>query len=305
MFNKLKIAFKIKPLSILKWYLLKKILKRDSALFQVYNSNMILDLKTEGISKALAFYGARELDKVELIKEIDLKGKNVLDLGSNIGYYSLILSKAVGKEGHVFCIEPDPRNINILKKNLSFLKSNNTSLHQVAISNQVGKQSLYQAPKSNLSTLIQPKSKKNKSKVNKKTINCVRYKDFINSINNQKIELIRMDIEGYEQYVIPQIIKINPNVKILFEVHSVDYDEEFRRFLNSIKKEFFVKKLVSTQGGKNFLEHDFNIFPYKKVFSDGRYRYFYENIPERIMVDLIMHNPRILRYVLLSPISEK
>ena len=95
MINTLKKTLKVRPFAFLKWFFLKNILRVDTASFKVYNSKMLLDLKTDGVSRALAFYGVRELDKVELINELNLKGKNVLDLGSNIGYYSLILSKAV------------------------------------------------------------------------------------------------------------------------------------------------------------------------------------------------------------------
>ena len=39
-----------------------------------------------------------------------------------------------------------------------------------------------------------------------------------------------MDIEGYEQFLIPQILETTPNCNILFEVHSVNYEEKFKNF---------------------------------------------------------------------------
>ena len=46
-----------------------------------------------------------------------------MDLGANIGYYTLILAQLVGKSGHVYAFEPDPLNFEILSKNV---KENNT-----------------------------------------------------------------------------------------------------------------------------------------------------------------------------------
>ena len=79
--------------------------------------------------------------------------------------------------------------------------------------------------KSNLSTLIRNIGDNlNKSKVK---VNCLKYKTFVKSFNLEKLELVRMDIEGYEQFLIPQILETTPNCNILFEVHSVNYEEKF------------------------------------------------------------------------------
>jgi FkbM family methyltransferase len=41
----------------------------------------------------------------------------VVDLGANIGWYSIIASQLVGPNGRVFSFEPDPRNLRLLRKN--------------------------------------------------------------------------------------------------------------------------------------------------------------------------------------------
>ena len=44
--------------------------------------------------------------EIECLKQIIKKGDTVVDLGANIGYYTLILAQLVGKSGHVHAFEP-------------------------------------------------------------------------------------------------------------------------------------------------------------------------------------------------------
>lgn len=46
------------------------------------------------------------------------KGHVVLDIGANIGYYTLLFAKKVGLDGHVFAFEPEPQNFALLSKNV-------------------------------------------------------------------------------------------------------------------------------------------------------------------------------------------
>ncbi len=43
-------------------------------------------------------------------------GGVVLDIGANIGYYTLIAARLVGPAGRVYAFEPDPENFKLLKK---------------------------------------------------------------------------------------------------------------------------------------------------------------------------------------------
>ena len=64
------------------------------------------------------------------------KGDIVIDIGAHIGYYTIVASKKVGVEGLVIAIEPDHRNIEILRRNTNYL--GNVRIIECAISSRLG-----------------------------------------------------------------------------------------------------------------------------------------------------------------------
>ena len=64
-------------------------------------------------------------------------GNVVVDLGANIGYYSLILAKLVGNEGKVFSFVPVPKNFSELEKNIKLNNYSNVIAENIAISKKM------------------------------------------------------------------------------------------------------------------------------------------------------------------------
>lgn len=95
----------------------------------------------------LSINGVYEEFETKLVKKIIKKGDTVLDLGANIGYYTLIFAKLVGAYGKVFAFEPEPNNFALLKKNIETNGYTNVILVQKAVSNKSGKIKLYLADK--------------------------------------------------------------------------------------------------------------------------------------------------------------
>lgn len=60
------------------------------------------------IAKKLVLYGEYDKAQIELLCSYIKPGDDVLDIGANIGLYSVYLSRAVGPEGRVLAVEPDP-----------------------------------------------------------------------------------------------------------------------------------------------------------------------------------------------------
>jgi FkbM family methyltransferase len=70
------------------------------------------------ISDAIAFTGMWELSLTRRIAGLARRGGTFVDVGANLGYYSLLWA-AMNRENKVIAFEASPRNIDILRRNIS------------------------------------------------------------------------------------------------------------------------------------------------------------------------------------------
>lgn len=86
-----------------------------SSFAEVQGYKMFLDSKN---FINLSINGVYEPFETELVQKEIKRGDVVLDIGANIGYWTLIFAKLVGEEGRVFAFEPDPTNFALLNNNI-------------------------------------------------------------------------------------------------------------------------------------------------------------------------------------------
>lgn len=205
-----------------KFYLVKVIDRFISSHFKtdfakVQGHKMFLDPND---SLGLSIYGvyAWESFMTKLVKEIIKKGDIVLDLGANIGYYTLIFAKLVGNDGQVIAFEPSPDNFALLKKNIEINGYKNVILEQKAISNKTERTRLYlsEPPRHTIhNSTIYNLHKDHKSI----KIESIRLDNYFKTYN-KKVNFVKMDIEGAEYVAIQgmsNLLKENKNVKIVTE----------------------------------------------------------------------------------------
>ena len=66
-----------------------------------------------------------------------------MDIGTHIGYYSLLAAKLMENSGKVYAFEPEPYNYNILTKNIEINGYRNIIPIKKAVSNNCGKTMLF------------------------------------------------------------------------------------------------------------------------------------------------------------------
>ena len=65
-------------------------------------------------------------------------GMTVVDVGANIGYYTLQMASLVGPRGRVLAVEPNPTMVRDLESNLAFNRITNVTVAQVALCDEDG-----------------------------------------------------------------------------------------------------------------------------------------------------------------------
>jgi FkbM family methyltransferase len=93
--------------------------------------------------RAYALNRVHEEVTTVLFKKNVKEGDTVVDLGANIGYFTLLSAKLVGKTGRVYSFEPETVNYNYLKKNIELNGYDHVSVFQKAVGEEPGTVKLY------------------------------------------------------------------------------------------------------------------------------------------------------------------
>ena len=68
----------------------------------------------------------------ETIHDAFRPGDFFVDVGANIGYYTLLASQLLEESGLVLSLEPEPKNFELLRKNVDHLRAANVQLENFA-----------------------------------------------------------------------------------------------------------------------------------------------------------------------------
>lgn len=179
-----------------------------------------------------------------LVKKLVKKEDVVIDLGANIGYYTLIFAKLVGKKGKVYAFEPESDNFDILKKNVNSNGYQNVVLIQKAVLNKEKKINMYVLKDNKGSHRI---DKPSRGEFNIIQIIATSLDKYFED-SEDKINFIKMDVEGSESKVINGMKKVLEKTKNLiimteFSPHAIKKSgmlpEEFIKILNENDFEVF------------------------------------------------------------------
>lgn len=280
----------------------KKINLEATLLAKVNDYKMQIPLKYDGIGRRLYVYRERELDHRWMMKNEISPGNIILDLGANIGHYLIMESKLIGKTGKIYAIEPDPRNIEFLKKNIKLNTIDNiANIRQVAISNKKGIAKFNLSSKTNLSSLVYKEN--NKNFIN---VELLDFGTYLKDID--RIDLVRMDIEGHELEVFDSLVKHfykMPNhmpKKIIFETHLAVYKENVifaRKVLNQILEIGYKIKYLSSPNVSTTTLHKLGYSPIKTINDCPLVRGIYDNIETNHALDCMVSSGGI-RTILLE-----
>ena len=131
-------------------------------------------------------------EKILYLREVK-PGYTVFDLGANIGYYTYLFSRLVGKKGEVIAFEPVPDTFQALFRNTE--KCSNLKLHNFAVGNSRKEGNVFYDPedlgKSNLLSKAT-----NSVRVAKTQI--VPLDEYCKANNLGRLDFVKCDIEGYE-----------------------------------------------------------------------------------------------------------
>lgn len=196
------------PFSVMRRFVFER-LKSDRAV--VGDHEMVLD---ERDSLKLSVNGVYEEFETGFLKRQVKSGDVVVDLGANIGYYTLLFAKWVGAKGKVYAFEPEPENFEILKKNVELNGYKNVVLENKAVGERSGKAKLYLSEENSGDHRTFGDGARRVVEVDQ-----VALDDYFGR-HKGKIDLIKMDIQGAEYGAVKGmggLLRRNKGMKIVSE----------------------------------------------------------------------------------------
>ena len=214
--------------------------------FKELKKNIDVKLKTHnpkddiGVSAYLHKNKIWEPFETSLFIEIINKKEYFVDVGANIGYYSLLSSKLLKSGGMVYSFEPESKNIEIFKENIKANKVQNVVLFENACSNN--DDPIYLTLSRN--NLGDHRVSKNKNPESKNIMPVVLddvYKKF-----RFIPDLVKIDTQGYEFNILSgsQSLLSQSNTKTIFIIEFwpkglQDQNYSLSKLVNLINKKYF------------------------------------------------------------------
>jgi FkbM family methyltransferase len=173
---------------------------REESSATVMGLNMRLN-PHELVERLLLFapqlYDRRE---ISFLKNVLPKGGVFLDLGSNVGYYSVVASNLIGPRGRVIAVDADPYSYNKVTKMIEENNVKNILAKNVGLSDRVESLQLQLQLTGNRggNTFLYTPDKNAKTI----TVQCMPLLDLIRENGIQSIDVAKLDIEGFEYKVL-------------------------------------------------------------------------------------------------------
>lgn len=95
------------------------------------------------IAALLCKYSFDSSLEVELYRNRVKPGMTVLEIGANVGFYTLLFSGLAGEKGRVLAFEPDPENFRLLSKSAAGSATANITCRQAAVADKGGALKLF------------------------------------------------------------------------------------------------------------------------------------------------------------------
>jgi len=150
--------------------------------------------RTDHLQLLIYYLGTFEPHCLSYLRRCVSRGGTVVDVGANIGLYTLESAVVVGNEGRVISIEAAPSHLQSLRQNIELNGLKNVSVIGSAVGEAAGRATLTLPRGDNLGMFTLGKADGDETYM--VTVDTID--DLLNKQNIQSLDLVKMDIEGSE-----------------------------------------------------------------------------------------------------------
>lgn len=172
-------------------------------------------------------------EKIETQYTIDTikPGDVAIDLGANIGYFSVIIGNLVGPSGKVYAFEPNDRNFLMLKNNLTFNKLDNVQVFKAVAGATCGVARLYEFVSDNQGAHQITTVGSTYELFEKSSLHPMITVDSLMAAGVDKVDFIKLDTQGAEPLILHggrELIKANSShLNMVVEFNGLHMEKQY------------------------------------------------------------------------------
>jgi FkbM family methyltransferase len=166
----------------------------------------------------LVFLGLHRLglmgkEEARLLQKLVEPGMVTVDIGANIGLYTLLLAQLAGTQGRVFAFEPEPKLFAMLCENCAANDAANVTPLQIAAGEKNGRATFQRAIFNSGDNRLGPA----RADAQPIEVEVARLDDVLPV---RAVQFIKIDVQGHELGALsgmPELLSASPDVRVLFE----------------------------------------------------------------------------------------
>ncbi len=190
------------------------------------------------------YFGTFEFENTFLFFDLIKKGDIIVDIGANIGFYSLLAASKLQDGGKVYSFEPSKFIINELKSNIEINNYKNIEVFDFALSDSSGKKDFYRCEDDAYNSLL---AKPMQKVVSIDSVDVITLDDFIMMNNISKIDVIKIDAEGLDYEILKGAQQTIMNFKpIIFCEYNSYYlnDKSKAEFIDYLERSGYELRFI-------------------------------------------------------------
>ena len=171
------------------------------------------------VQSRIYYTGVWEPSLTDFIMKRMGPGDVFVDIGANVGYFTVLAANLVGDEGRVIAIEASPRIHAKLCDNVEMNRLSNVVTHNCAVSDASGRAEIFAADETNVghASLIRSDGGVAEAIVDMRPLDLI-----LTGEEFQKAKMIKIDVEGFEGPVLQSLLshsaQLRDDVEIVVEL---------------------------------------------------------------------------------------
>jgi FkbM family methyltransferase len=185
------------------------VLRRRAVRAETDVGTLLLHADDRVMTPFIRSHGWWEREEAEWLRSVVRPGDVMVDCGANVGYFTLLGSRLVGPQGRVVALEPEPRNLALLRRNVRRHRLDNVAIVAAAAWNEPARLALRRNDLNAGDHQVRPEA-------GEEMVEAVALDDVLDG----RADVVKIDTQGADHYVIAGLrrtLDANPGAQLLVE----------------------------------------------------------------------------------------